>query len=92
MGGLCRFDLNRDIESRVHSHSVQRPEKSTEVRVVQGAMGKYRLTDRGTATRNTLDDFPNPNGTCGRDDLARRRSGLERYLVAASWIAAASSS
>lgn len=53
-------------------------------------MGKYRLTDRGTVTWNILDDFPNLNGICGRDDLARRRSGLERYLVAASWIAAAS--
>lgn len=78
MGGPCRLDLNPDIESRVHSHFVQRPQKSTEVRVVQGATGKYWRTDRESATRNNLDDFPNLKGICGRDELglAWRHSGL----------------
>jgi len=52
-------DTIRDIESRAHTYFVQWPEKRTEVRVVQGATGKYLRTDRDSTTRNNLDDLPN---------------------------------
>ncbi|MGP6178561.1 DUF3892 domain-containing protein [Microbacterium sp. A196] len=53
-----RADAIRDIESRMHTYFVQWPEKRTEIRVVQGATGKYLRTDRDATTRNNLDDLP----------------------------------
>jgi hypothetical protein len=47
-----------DIEGGTHSYYVAWPEKTTEIRVVQGANGKYLRTDRDTTTRNNLDDLP----------------------------------
>jgi hypothetical protein len=47
-----------DIEGGTHSYYVQWPEKTTEIRVVQGQSGKYIRTDRDTTTRNNLDDLP----------------------------------
>lgn len=47
-----------DIESRRVAYYVQWPEKRTEVRVVNGATGKYLRTDRDSTTRNNLDDLP----------------------------------
>ncbi|MBD8207878.1 DUF3892 domain-containing protein [Microbacterium sp. CFBP 8790] len=52
-------DAIRDIESRAHTYFVQWPEKRTEVRIVQGATGKYLRTDRDSTTRNNLDYLPN---------------------------------
>ena len=51
-------DAIRDIESGANAYHVQWPEKRTEIRVVQGATGKYLRTDRDNTTRNNLDDLP----------------------------------
>lgn len=51
-------DAIRDIETGAHTYHVQWPEKRTEIRVVQGAKGKYLRTDRDNTTRNNLDDLP----------------------------------
>lgn len=53
-----KADAIRDIESRSHTYFVQWPERRTEIRVVQGATGKYLRTDRDATTRNNLDDLP----------------------------------
>lgn len=47
-----------DIEFGMHTYFVQWPEKRTEIRVVNGATGKYLRTDRVNTTRNNLDDLP----------------------------------
>lgn len=51
-------DAINDIESGTHSYYVSWPEKTTEIRVVNGATGKYLRTDRDSTTRNNLDDLP----------------------------------
>ncbi|GAA2964632.1 hypothetical protein GCM10010459_21230 [Microbacterium schleiferi] len=47
-----------DIELGIHTYHVQWPEKRTEIRVVNGANGKYLRTDRDNTTRNNLADLP----------------------------------
>jgi hypothetical protein len=51
-------DAIRDIESKTHTYYVKWPEKRTEIRVVDGATGKYLRTDRDDTTRNNLLDLP----------------------------------
>lgn len=51
-------DAINDIESGTHNYYVSWPEKSTEIRVVNGSTGKYLRTDRDSTTRNNLDDLP----------------------------------
>lgn len=53
-----KADAIRDIESGAHTYFVQWPERRTEIRVVNGASGKYLRTDRDNTTRNNLDDLP----------------------------------
>lgn len=48
----------REIETGQHSYYVSWPEKTTVIRVVNGATGKYLRTDRDNTTRNNLDDLP----------------------------------
>ena len=47
-----------DIESRAHTYHVPWTDGRTEIRVVNGAKGKYLRTDRDNTTRNNLDDLP----------------------------------
>lgn len=54
----AKADAISDIELRIHTYYVQWPEKRTEIRVVDGATGKYLRTDRDNTTRNNLDDLP----------------------------------
>ncbi|MDW4572663.1 DUF3892 domain-containing protein [Microbacterium sp. M3] len=54
----AKADAIRDIETRMHTYYVQWPEQRTEIRVVNGATGKYLRTDRDNTTRNNLDDLP----------------------------------
>lgn len=56
----AKADAVSDIEPRIHTYYVQWPEKRTEIRVVNGATGKYLRTDRDNTTRNNLDDLPDP--------------------------------
>ncbi len=54
-----KADAIGDIETGAHSYWVNwanYPE--TQIRVVQGATGKYLRTDRDTTSRNNLDDLP----------------------------------
>lgn len=51
-------DAISDIENGTHSYYVSWPEKTTEIRVVNGATGKYLRTDRDNTSRNNLDDLP----------------------------------
>lgn len=51
-------DAITDIESGTHRNFVPWPEGRTEVRVVNGAQGKYLRTDRDSTSRNNLDDLP----------------------------------
>jgi len=53
-----KADAIRDIESGTHTYHVTWPEKRTEVRVIDGATGKYLRTDRDNTTRNNLLDLP----------------------------------
>ena len=48
----------RDIESGVHTYHVPWTSGRTEIRVVQGASGKYLRTDRDNTPRNNLDELP----------------------------------
>ena len=54
----AKGDAIRDIESGAHTYHVKWPEKRTEIRVVEGATGKYLRTDRDSTTRNNLLDLP----------------------------------
>lgn len=48
-----------DIENNVHSYYVPWADgKTTIIRVVNGATGKYLRTDRDNTARNNLDDLP----------------------------------
>jgi hypothetical protein len=53
-----KADAIRDIESRVHTYHVPWTDGRTEIRVVQGATGKYLRTDRDSTPRNNLDELP----------------------------------
>ncbi|MCA1712796.1 MAG: DUF3892 domain-containing protein [Actinobacteria bacterium] len=48
----------QDVESGLHTYYVPWTTGRTEIRVVQGATGKYLRTDRDATTRNNLDDLP----------------------------------
>lgn len=48
----------RDIETSAHSYHVPWTSGRTEIRVVNGAHGKYLRTDRDDTSRNNLDDLP----------------------------------
>jgi len=54
----AKADAISDIELGLHEYYVQWPEKTTQIRVVNGASGKYLRTDRDSTTRNNLDDLP----------------------------------
>ncbi|WP_440657193.1 hypothetical protein ACAD35_03003 (plasmid) [Clavibacter nebraskensis] len=47
-----------DIEQRLHTYHVPWTTGRTEIRVVQGANGKYLRTDYDSTTRNNLRDLP----------------------------------
>lgn len=49
----------QDIETGAHSYHVPWTDGRTEVRVVNGATGKYLRTDHDNTSRNNLDDLPN---------------------------------
>lgn len=54
-----KADAIKDIDDKVHTYFVLWPGGlRTEVRVVEGAHGKYLRTDRDSTTRNNLDDLP----------------------------------
>lgn len=54
-----KADAIQDIDSKDHTYYVMWPDrKRTEIRVVQGATGKYLRTDRDETTRNNLYDLP----------------------------------
>ncbi len=48
-----------DIENRLHTYYVPWNSGRTEIRVVNGATGKYLRTDRDSTPRNNLLDLPN---------------------------------
>lgn len=48
----------QDIEYGLHTYYVPWTSGRTEVRVVNGSMGKYLRTDRDSTTKNNLDDLP----------------------------------
>jgi len=52
-------DAIQDIELGLHTYYVRWTTGRTEIRVVNGAGGKYLRTDRDNTTRNNLDDLPN---------------------------------
>lgn len=53
-----KADAIADIESGAHTYHVPWSSGRTEIRVVQGATGKYLRTDRDDTARNNLDDLP----------------------------------
>lgn len=53
-----KADAIRDIEQGVHTYYVPWQSGRTEIRVVNGASGKYLRTDRDDTARNNLDDLP----------------------------------
>ncbi|VAW42606.1 hypothetical protein MNBD_GAMMA01-1382 [hydrothermal vent metagenome] len=53
-----KVDAIRDIESGTHTYYVPWQSGRTEIRVVNGASGKYLRTDRDNTSRNNLDDLP----------------------------------
>ena len=53
-----KADVIRDIETGMHTYHVSWPTGRTEIRVVNGANGKYLRTDRDNTSRNNLDDLP----------------------------------
>ena len=54
-----KADAISDIENNVHTYHVPWKSGRTEIRVVNGARGKYLRTDRDTTSKNNLDDLPN---------------------------------
>lgn len=50
-------DAIRDIDLGLHTYYVLWTTGRTEVRVVDGAHGRYLRTDRDSTTRNNLDDL-----------------------------------
>ena len=54
-----KADAIRDIETSNHSYCVSWTDgQETEIKVVNGATGKYLRTLRDGSTRNNLDDLP----------------------------------
>jgi Protein of unknown function (DUF3892) len=53
-----KTDAISDIERGVHTYHVLWPGKRTEIRLVNGATGKYLRTDHDNTTRNNLLDLP----------------------------------
>lgn len=54
-----KWDAISDIETGTHTYYVPWSDgRRTEVRVVNGATGKYLRTDRDNTPRNNLDDLP----------------------------------
>lgn len=53
-----KADAIQDIESGAHTYHVPWTDGRTEIRVVQGATGKYLRTDKDSTARNNLDDLP----------------------------------
>ena len=53
-----KADAIADIESRSHKYHALWSLGRTEIRVVQGATGKYLRTDRDDTARNNLEDLP----------------------------------
>ena len=53
-----KADAIRDIESGIHTYYVPWQSGRTEIRVVNGANGKYLRTDRDNTSSNNLDDLP----------------------------------
>jgi len=53
-----KADAIRDIENSTHTYHVPWKSGRTEIRVVNGANGKYLRTDRDNTSRNNLDDLP----------------------------------
>jgi hypothetical protein len=53
-----KADAIRDIEAGAHTYYVPWTSGRTEIRVANGATGKYLRTDRDSTTKNNLDDLP----------------------------------
>ena len=54
-----KADAIRDIDSNVHQYYVPWKDGTrTQIRVVNGATGKYLRTDKDSTSRNNLDDLP----------------------------------
>jgi hypothetical protein len=53
-----KADAIRDLELGLHTYHVPWTTGRTEIRVVQGATGKYLRTDRDATERNNLDELP----------------------------------
>lgn len=54
-----KWDAIHDIETRTHSYYVQQPgTRRVEVKVVQGATGKYLRTTADPSDANNLDNLP----------------------------------
>lgn len=54
-----KADAIRDIDNGIHTYYVPWESGRTEIRVVNGANGKYLRTDRDNTSKNNLDDLPN---------------------------------
>ncbi len=53
-----KADAIRDIETGTHTNHVPWTDGRTEIRVVNGPIGKYLRTDHDNPSRNNLDDLP----------------------------------
>ncbi len=53
-----KADAIYDIENGIHTYHVPWTDGRTEIRVVNGATGKYLRTQRDGSTKNNLDDLP----------------------------------
>jgi Protein of unknown function (DUF3892) len=53
-----KADAIKDIEDSLHTYYVPWQSGRTEIRVVNGASGKYLRTDHDSTTRNNLLDLP----------------------------------
>lgn len=53
-----KADAIHDIENGTHTYHVPWTTGRTEIRVVEGANGKYLRTDRDNTTKNNLDELP----------------------------------
>jgi Protein of unknown function (DUF3892) len=51
-------DAINDIETGAHTYHVPWQSGRTEIRVVNGATGKYLRTDHDSTAKNNLDDLP----------------------------------
>ena len=60
-GYRYKDDAIRDIETGVYTYHVPWQSGRTEIRVVDGANGKYLRTDRDTTSKNNLGDLPDCN-------------------------------